>query len=179
MRVVELLPHDPAWAGIAGLETRALQALLGDDLVAVHHIGSTAIPGIRAKPVIDLLLVVRSLDALEHQRAGVEALGYQWRGEHGLPGRRYCSKDDPLTGHRRVHAHAYAAGSPDIQRHLAFRDYLRANPRLAAEYDNEKALCRRLHPFDSRAYSERKGEWIRTMEARALAAMADAVTPGA
>ncbi|CAN4277226.1 GrpB family protein [Pseudoxanthomonas sp. LjRoot125] len=167
---VELLPHDPAWAERAQAEETRLREVLGDILVVVHHIGSTSIPGMPAKPVIDLIPVVRGLSALEAHRAGVEALGYEWCGEFGLPGRRYCRKDDPLTGGRLVQLHAYAEGDREILRHLAFRDFLRRDAALAAEYATEKMRCQRLHPDDSRAYSACKADWIRDVEARALRA---------
>ncbi len=146
-----------------------LHAALGDVLLAVHQIGSTAIPGICAKPVVDLMPVVRGLPALEAHRANVEALGYEWWGEFGLPGRRYCPKDDAVTGKRLVQLHAYADGDHDIQRHLAFRDFLRRYPRMASEYASEKMRCQRLHPEDSHAYGNCKSDWIRAVEARALA----------
>lgn len=167
---VELLPHDPAWATFARAEASSLRVALGDALLAVHHIGSTAIPGIHAKPIIDLMPVVRELPALDALRGALEEQGYQWWGELGLPGRRYCSKDDPLTGKRLVQLHAYAEGTDDIVRHLAFREFLRQHPDIAAEYDREKLRCQRLHPEDSHAYGDCKGEWIRNIEARALMA---------
>jgi len=82
----------------------------------------------------------------------LESLGYGWWGEYGLPGRRYCTLDDPQTGRRRVQLHGYLNGSAEITRHLAFRDYLRARPDVAQAYDAEKERCRKLHPFDSHAY---------------------------
>jgi len=172
---VELLPHDPAWAQLAGAEREALFGALGDVLLVVHHIGSTAVPGIHAKPVVDLMPVVRDLDALDARRGSLEGLGYQWWGELGLQGRRYCTKDDPGTGKRLVQLHAYADGASDIARHLAFRDFLLRHPEVAADYDREKLRCQRLHPEDSHAYGDCKSDWIRTVEARALAAIRQAI----
>jgi GrpB-like predicted nucleotidyltransferase (UPF0157 family) len=166
---VELLPHDPAWPIAGAAEARALASLLGPCLVAVHHIGSTAISAIRAKPILDLMPVVTELPALEARRAALEAAGWRWHGEYGLAGRRYCTRDDPATGRRLAQLHAYAAGDPAITRHLAFRDYLNAHPAVAAAYDAEKARCRALHPADSHAYSDCKQDWIRRAEAEALA----------
>jgi len=166
---VELVPHDPAWVRLAKAEASALHAALGDNLLAVHHIGSTAIAGIRAKPVIDLMPVVRDPALLDANRFALEALGYRWWGELGLPGRRYCTRDDPASGKRLVQLHAYAQGARDIVRHLAFRDCLRRQPALAGEYEREKLRCQRLHPDDSHAYGDCKSDWIRNIEARALA----------
>ena len=169
---VELLPHDPSWAGLARDESASLHAALGEVLRVVHHVGSTAIPGIHAKPILDLMPVVRDLQALDARRGALEALGYAWWGERGLPGRRYCSRSDPRTGRRLVQLHAYAEGAHDIARHLAFRDFLRRHPDVAADYDREKQRCQCLHPLDSHAYGDCKSAWIRDVEARALAAVA-------
>ena len=165
---VELLPHDPLWAATAEQESRHIEAALGDSLIAVHHIGSTAIPGIRAKPVIDLMPVVTWLDRLDQAQGRIEALGYGWWGEYGLPGRRYCEKDDPETGRRLFQLHCYQNGSPEIRRHLAFRDYLLGRPDLARAYEAEKLRCQALHPNDSHAYSDCKDAWIRRVEREAL-----------
>jgi len=165
---VELLPHDPDWSHLANAEARLLTGALGPNLRIVHHVGSTAIPSIRAKPILDLMPVVSNLAELDKCQAKIKALGYEWWGELGLPGRRYCTKSDPKTGHRTAQLHCYEDGSTDITRHLAFRDYLRAHPELAAEYDRVKAECQRRHPGDSHAYGDCKEAWIRNAEADAL-----------
>ena len=166
---VELVPHAPEWSRQAAAEADRLAGALGDALIVVHHIGSTAIPGIVAKPILDLMPEVPDLAALDRQHAAVEALGYQWFGEYGMPGRRYCVLNDRVTGRRRIQLHCFASGSPDIARHLAFRDYLRRHPDLARAYEAEKHRARDLHPDDSHAYTEEKAAWIRTIEVDALA----------
>lgn len=165
---VELHRHTPAWAEAAKREAARLSEALNEQLVAVHHVGSTAIPGIRAKPILDLLPVVGDLAALDAARPRIEALGYAWWGEYGLPGRRYCTLDDPATGLRRVQLHCYEPGSPEIERHVAFRDHLRSHPDVAAAYDAEKERCRALHSMNSHAYTECKNAWIRRIEAEAV-----------
>ncbi|HVW01221.1 MAG TPA: GrpB family protein [Planctomycetaceae bacterium] len=165
---VELVPHDPQWAAVARRESARLIDALGDALVTVHHVGSTAIPGIRAKPILDLIPVFATAAALDATQSRMESLGYAAWGEYGLPGRRYYTFDDPATGRRTVQLHGYLVGSSEITRHLAFRDYLRAHPDIALAYDAEKARCRELHPLDSHAYSDCKCDWIRGVEAEAL-----------
>lgn len=166
---VELQPHDPQWAKNAIAESKALASILGATLLTVHHVGSTAIPGIHAKPVLDLIPVVTSLSELDRRQTDIEALGYEWWGELGLPGRRYCTKTDPATGRRLIQLHCYVEGSPEITRHLAFRDYLCENPDIAAAYDREKAHCQSLNPDNSHAYGDCKEAWIKKIEAEALA----------
>lgn len=165
---VELVPYDPRWARAAHDQARALAAAIGPALIETHHIGSTSIAGLCAKPVLDLMPVVRNLAALDARQGEIEALGYRWWGEYGLPGRRYCTLSDPDSGLRLVHAHCYQAGSAEVERHLAFRDYLRTHADIAAEYDAVKRGCRDSHRGDSHAYSDCKHAWIQRVEAQAL-----------
>src|SRR5262249_28658960 len=95
---VELHPHSPQWAKMARAEIACLHEALGGVIVTVHHIGSTSIPGIMAKPIIDLLPVVSDLDSLDRSMPRVRSCGYDCLGEFGLPGRRYCRRNDPITG---------------------------------------------------------------------------------
>jgi GrpB-like predicted nucleotidyltransferase (UPF0157 family) len=165
---VELCPYDPQWAENAAKEGNALALAIGPPLLTIHHVGSTSIPGIHAKPILDLMPVVSSLSELDGQKSNVIALGYEWWGEFGLPGRRYCTRSDPRTGRRLIQLHCYAEGSPETIRHLAFRDYLRARSEIASAYDREKARCQGLYPDDSYAYGDCKSAWIARIEAEAL-----------
>jgi GrpB-like predicted nucleotidyltransferase (UPF0157 family) len=164
---VHIEPYDPRWPALAARYCSEL-FVLGPVLVCVHHIGSTSVVGLSAKPVIDLMPMVTDLASLDAVRCPVEALGYGWHGEFGIDGRRYCTLADD-AGKRIVQLHFYAQGSLHARRHLAFRDYLRAHPAVAAEYEAEKHRARALHPDNSHAYSEEKGAWIRAAEAKALA----------
>jgi GrpB-like predicted nucleotidyltransferase (UPF0157 family) len=164
---VYLAAHDPEWAAVAQREIGRLRAVLGDNLATVEHIGSTAISSIKAKPTVDLLPIVKSLAALDAAESAIRGLGYEWRGEFGLEGRRYCTLTDPATGLRLVHLHFYEAGWPGIDRHLAFRDYLLAHADEARAYEREKMRAAALHPRDSLAYNDAKSDWIQACEVRA------------
>lgn len=164
---VILAPYDPEWPRMARRHAESLQ-VLGPCLATVHHIGSTSVPGLVAKPIIDLMPLVTSLAALDRERPRVEALGYEWRGEFGISGRRYCTLTD-ASGTRIVQLHFFQAESPEAERHIAFRDYLRAHPDVARAYEQEKRRARDLHPGDAQAYSGEKDAWIRATEAKALA----------
>jgi len=157
---VELVPYSAEWPATAERELGRLVHALDGIVVTGHHIGSTAVPGLSAKPVIDLLLVVRSVAELDEREAAVRHLGYRCRGENGIAGRRYYTLDDTLTGQRQYQVHCFAPGSGEIERHLAFRDYLRTHPDTARDYEAEKRRCRELHPDDSNAYCEAKASWI-------------------
>jgi GrpB-like predicted nucleotidyltransferase (UPF0157 family) len=164
---VNLVAYDPAWPGMAARHAERLR-VLGAILVTVHHIGSTSVPGLAAKPILDLLPVVRDLAALDQARALIEAIGYAWHGDYGIPGRRYCTLSDAAGG-RLVQLHCFQAGSPHVTRHLAFQDYLRSHPDAARAYAVEKRRARDLHPDDSHAYGAEKSAWIEQIEAGALA----------
>jgi len=166
-RAVELLPHDPAWAAMAAAESARLADAIGPTLERVEHVGSTSIPGIVAKPTIDLMPIVRDLAELDARQSAIEALGYVWRGEFGIPGRRYCIREE---GRRRLfHAHCHEAGSQEVGRMLAFRDYLRAHADEAGAYEALKHAAAAAHPDDTLAYSNAKSDWIRACIDRATA----------
>ena len=164
---VWLAPHDPVWAEMAAAEDARLASVLGDNLIAVHHIGSTAIPGIAAKPVVDLMPVVHSFEALETRRAAIEGLGYLWRGEFGIEGRRYCVLE--RYGKRVFHVHFYQAGAAQIVTQLVFRDYMRTHRDEALAYETVKRAAADAHPENSLAYNNHKAGWIRTCLERANA----------
>lgn len=165
---VELHPHSPQWTRMAQSETEKLQGTLGDILIIVHHIGSTSVPGMLAKPIVDLLPVVDDAERLDAAMPQVLALGYECLGEFGLPGRRYCRKNDPVTGKRVFQLHCYGQGSPEILRHVAFAAYLRAHPLIAKDYEAEKIRAAALHPDNTLDYNAAKNDWIKWTEAVAL-----------
>ena len=165
---VELVPHRAEWAETARTESVRLRSAIGGNLVAVHHIGSTSIPGIMAKPIVDLIPIVRNLAAFDAQEDAMRSLGYKWHGEFGLPGRRYCTLTDPATGKRTFQLHCYEDGFYEIARHLAFRDYLRAHPLIAKEYEMEKIRAAALQPDDTLAYNAEKNDWIKRVEQDAM-----------
>ncbi len=164
---VILADYDPGWPRLAAGHAERLR-VLGSTLVVVHHIGSTAVPGLAAKPIIDLMPLVTDLAGLDRKRPQVEALGYDWHGELGIAGRRYCTLSDK-AGKRTVQLHFFSADSPQVARHVALRDYLRAHPDAARAYGDEKRRARDLHPDDSHAYADEKAPWIREAESKALA----------
>jgi GrpB-like predicted nucleotidyltransferase (UPF0157 family) len=166
MKKVEVVPHDPAWRDSFDAEAKGIAAALGENLVAIHHIGSTAIPGIHAKPVVDLLVEVSDVAELDRQSPAMESLGYEAMGEYGIPGRRYFRKAD-REGTRTHHVHAFQAGSGEVRRHLAFRDYLIAHPADAQAYSELKRKLAAEHPQDIDAYMDGKDGFVREMDRRA------------
>ena len=167
-RRIYLEPHDPQWSDAAANHAGRVAQLLGPTMVTWHHIGSTAIPGIYAKPVIDLLPLVTSLAEVDNLQEAFEAAGFAWLGENGLPGRRYVNMDDPETGDRVTNVHIYAADDPEVERHLAFRDYLRSHSAVAKEYETVKLECAAQYPTDIFGYMDCKDAICKRIEADAI-----------
>ncbi|MDX2241092.1 MAG: GrpB family protein [Leptolyngbyaceae cyanobacterium bins.302] len=166
MRKVEVVPHNPDWRSQFMAESQTIATALGSNVITIHHIGSTAIPGIYAKPIIDLLVEVESITQMDQQVAVMQALGYEAMGEYGIPGRRYFRKHN-AEGDRTHHAHAFQTGSPEIKRHLIFRDYLIAHPADAQAYSELKQQLAKQHPHDIEAYMDGKDGLIQAIAQRA------------
>ncbi len=165
--IVRVLPFQVGWRPAFETESLLVREALGDAVHALHHIGSTAVPGLAAKPVIDMLLEVPDLALLDARSEALLALGYEALGEYGLPGRRYFRKSD-AQGQRSHHLRAFVAGHREARRHLVFRDYLIAHPEVATAYGALKLAQARAHPQDIEAYMDGKDPFIKDHDARAL-----------
>lgn len=164
---VEVVPPNPKWAEEFEVESKQIILVMGENIIAIHHIGSTSIPGIYAKPVIDFLIEVKDICKTDEQSAAMVAIGYEAMGEYGLPGRRYFRKNS--SPEIRTHnVHTYEVGSPEIARHLAFRDYMIAHPDAAWQYSELKRELARKYPQDIEGYMDGKDEFIKAMEKKAL-----------
>jgi len=164
---IVVLPPDPKWSDDFAREAAALRETFGDALIDVHHIGSTSIPNIYAKPIIDILVETSDLNAIDLKTQGMTMRGYEAMGEFGLPGRRYFRRDND-QGVRTHHVHVFERGSDSVERHLAFRDYLTAHPDLAQLYS---AMKRELAPLcgnDIEKYMDGKDPFIKKTEIIAL-----------
>lgn len=164
--LVEVVPPNPAWREEFELESQQLAVAIGDNLVAIHHIGSTSIPGIYAKPIIDLLVEVQDIGQIDERGGAIARIGYDVMGEYGIPGRRYFRKSRS-PGIRTHHVHIYQTGNREITRHLAFRDYTIAHPETAQQYSNLKRKLAEQYPQDIDGYMDGKDEFIKTIEKKA------------
>lgn len=162
-----MLPHDPAWSRRFAVEAARLLGVFAGAALDVHHIGSTAIPGLDAKPVLDVMVVARDGAELDARRPAAEAQGYAWHGEYGISGRRYLTADRGFEG--TVHVHAFAAGNPEVARHLDFRDYLLCHPDRAERYGRLKRELAERFAADREAYTDGKTAFIRETEELARA----------
>jgi len=167
VREVNVVSYNPDWPDQFQVEADLITDSLGENVNSVHHMGSTAIPGMIAKPTIDILLVVKSHDVLDANQQALGALGYLPKGENGIPGRRYYVR---LEGEfHRCHVHAFEEGHPEVERHLLFRDYLRSHPDEAQAYGSLKLKLVEQFPRDPQSYTEAKSEFIREIDQRAAA----------
>lgn len=167
MRKIEIVPYNPEWPRMFENEATLVRAAFGSNLVTLHHIGSTSVPGLSAKPILDMLAEVRDINAVDEINPAMTHLGYQALGEYGLPERRYFRK--PSDEFHTHHVHAYQTGSGEVERHLAYRDYLRTHPADARAYAELKEKLARAFPFDATGYMNGKNSFVKDLERRAVA----------
>ncbi len=163
---VEVVPHDPTWRGAFETESKLIALALRDNVVAIHHIGSTAIPEIHAKPIIDMLVEVKDITKIDVQSSALEALGYEAMGEFGISGRRFFRKGNE-AGIRTHHIHTFEVASPQIERHLAFRDYMISHPEAAQQYSELKRELANKYQDNIQGYMDGKDGFIKAMDLKA------------
>jgi GrpB-like predicted nucleotidyltransferase (UPF0157 family) len=157
---LRLVAHDPEWPARFQAEAKRLRAAIGDHVLAIEHVGSTSVPGLLAKPVLDIAIAVLSDAAADACIGPLEGVGYEYRGPYGDdPRRRYYVRDDDV-GRRFAHIHLYVLPAQAYVEQLAFRDALRANPSLAAAYAAEKRRVAETVAWDKTAYSIAKGPFV-------------------
>jgi GrpB-like predicted nucleotidyltransferase (UPF0157 family) len=164
--LVEIVEHDPTWADRFEAERERLAPVFDAHAVAIEHIGSTSVPGLSAKPIVDVLVGLRKLELTDEQIGAMQDLSYEYLGEYGLPGRLYFRKVPRL-----YNVHVVEHGGEHWERQLIFRDALRSDPEERRRYDELKRhLAAEGHPLE--VYAELKTPFIRAVEARARARQA-------
>ncbi len=168
---IEIVDYDPRWPSLYDEERARILGAIGPWLVDIQHVGSTAVPGLAAKPIIDIMPGVARLEDAHHCIEPLRALGYEYHPEFEveLPERRYFNKPpgESFRGHRTHHLHMVKSGSDFWQRHLLFRDYLRAHTEAASEYARLKRQLAARFGTDREGYTEAKSDFIRSIEERA------------
>lgn len=165
-QIIEILPYDPTWPAQFAAEADLITNIFKKEMVAIHHVGSTSIPNMPAKPTIDIILVVSDIEQVDQHNASMENLGYEAWGEYRIPGRRFFVKGEDKRTH---HVHTFAQGSEHIDRHLYVRDYLIAHPQEAAQYAALKQKVAKQCRHNRRGYVEGKHDYIVALEQRAIA----------
>ena len=160
-----IVEYDDAWADRFEEEAARLREALGDQVVRIEHVGSTSVPGLAAKPIVDIQLSLRSLAPREAYVPALNALGYRCVLDPISPDHEFASRD--VDGARSFHLHLTTPGSDWERRHLAFRDWLRAHPEDADAYAALKRALAQELPNDVHTYTDRKGTLIRSIETKA------------
>lgn len=163
---VEVVEYNKEWPILYEIEAEKIRNILKDELVNIYHIGSTSVQNLRAKPIIDIMPVVRDISRVDNYNKDFEALGYEPKGEFGITGRRYFRKGIEIRTHQ---IHIFEEGNlRDIERHLAVRDYLRTHPQDSFEYGKLKSRLADMFPEDIEAYCDGKDAFVKELERKAL-----------
>lgn len=163
--IVRLVAYNPGWAVLFEEERSRLAQALGDWALDIQHVGSTAIPGGIAKPIIDIAIAVQNFEAAFACVKSMEDLGYVYAGENGIPRRHYFIKRNPATTH---HIHMFEITSNRWRDHLLFRDYMCDHPQAVQDYTDLKRQLLEQFPADREAYTGGKAEFIQSVLDQAL-----------
>lgn len=164
MRKVEVLPHQVEWSNMFRDENRKITNVFEKEILNVFHIGSTAIPNIKAKPVIDIMVEVINIENVDNFNNDMKQLGYEALGENGIPNRRFFKKGGDNRTH---HVHIFEQGNEEISRHLRFRDYMIAHPEEAMKYSQLKEYLAEKFPNNIEKYIEGKNNYIKEIDNKA------------
>lgn len=165
MKVV-VSEHDENWPGEFEAEAARLRGIFKEELTDIHHFGSTSVPGLKAKPIIDMMPLVKNIEKVDLYNDKMIDLGYEPLGEYGIEGRRFFRKGGDRRTH---HVHIFQFDhEKEITRHLAVRDYLRAHPEEANEYGALKQQLSKQFPEDMEAYINGKDRFVQELEQKAL-----------
>ncbi|WP_462162956.1 GrpB family protein [Pseudoalteromonas xiamenensis] len=166
-RIIEVVDYRDTWPSeFRKAKDTLLSELTPSNVVAIHHIGSTAVIGLCAKPIIDILIEVNALNIVDLDSAKLEAIGYKPRGENGIEGRRYFQKGGNARTH---HVHVFETGRAEVFRHLVFRDYLNTYPDEARAYGEVKRRALSLCNNNSQAYCDFKDPFVTALLEKAIA----------
>lgn len=163
-RLIEVISYDSNWLMQFIQEAEKIKKALGNNCIEIHHIGSTSVPGLAAKPVIDMIPTVLDINKVDSANANMQALGYEAKGEYGIPFRRYFQKGSNKRTHQ---AHVFELGNPEIDRHLKFRDWMRTHPEDREAYARLKEDLASQYPYDITSYCLGKEDFIATIDKKA------------
>jgi len=155
---VEFHEYNSEWPNKFEREKALILDLIGDVVLDIQHVGSTAVPNLAAKPVIDIMIAVENLQQIKDSVPKLEALDYEYCGEAGIPGRIFFRKH--VDGKRAFHIHSVQPDSEVWHEFVPFRDYLRAHPEVMREYELLKRELAAKYKHDRVQYTEGKAEFI-------------------
>lgn len=164
MRKIVVVPHENHWSEKFQMEAKRLKSAM-PETVKIYHIGSTSVPGLAAKPIIDMIMEVENIERVDGWNERFIELGYIVKGENGISRRRYFIHGTEEK--RSYHLHVFEKGNPEIVRHLAFRDYMMAHCEEAEAYATLKKELAEKYTNDGALYTEGKNEFVRNVDEKA------------
>ena len=156
---VEVLPYDSKWQQDFIKIRDEIKPALNDLALRIEHVGSTSVKGLSAKPIIDIDVVIKDYTVFDEVVASQEKIGYTYEGDLGIKGRE-AFKYEGKQHLKKHHLYVCPIDSPELKRHLAFRDYLRKHPEAVKEYSDIKEKGAKLYPDDINKYIEYKSAVI-------------------
>ncbi len=156
-KTIELLPHDPEWEKAFFEEKQKIVKLIGDKIIGIEHIGSTAIKTIHAKPIIDIAISLEKYSDGFECIESLNSIGYLYKGEYGVLGRHFFRTNDEIV---KFHLHMFEITSNEWKNHILFRNYLNQNPGKAKEYEALKFKLLKEFPDERELYTRNKGPFI-------------------
>jgi len=158
LRKTNIVPWSAEWEVSYRNEAEILRDILNVELIDIYHIGSTSVKSIGfAKPIIDILIVVNNIELIDQYNDKMELLGYEPRGENGIPGRRYFPKGKE---NRTYHVHIFQVGNENIKTHLDFKEYLIKHPTDAKIYGDLKIKLAKQFPDNTKEYQLGKEQFV-------------------
>lgn len=163
---VRVVPYDPDWSMYFQAERDLLRNALGASVLEIRHIGSTAIPGMPAKPIIDILAAVRNLADVGNFIDPLFRLGYEDKGDGSIAGRRYFVKGTEAA--RTHHLNFYEMNSPGWTTHILFCEYLKSHAEVARQYAELKEKLAKVFPTDRASYTDGKESFVAAVVEKAV-----------
>ena len=156
--------YNPQWPQMYEQEKACIQDAIGEYLIDIQHVGSTSIPGLSAKPIIDIMAVIRNISLVEQCVQPLEALDYLYQGELGIPGRHYFRKPIDISHtDRTFHLHMVEKGHDQWAMYQLFREYMLLHPESVREYDTLKRELATKHGSDRAVYTNAKAPFIESI----------------
>jgi GrpB-like predicted nucleotidyltransferase (UPF0157 family) len=164
-QTIDLIPYNPQWKKLFRTEKSRLLKIIGNNILSVEHIGSTAIENICSKPIIDICVGLKDFyDGYKCEKP-LEKAGYLFKGEFGISGRHYFMTDNEIV---KFHIHMYEITSDNYKNHLRFRDYLINEPESAKEYESLKLKLKEKYKDNRKKYTEGKSRFIKRIIKKAI-----------
>ena len=159
-RTMNIVEHDLRWEKMFEIEKAILKKVFNENIIQIEHIGSTSVPNLAAKPIIDIIIIVYDINKVDEFNAEMAKYGYTAKGEYGMPGRRYFVKFKEDGVNRTHHVHIFEKENLFTDKMLLFRDFLRVNQQARTKYENTKRELSKKYYHDSTSYTNGKSDCI-------------------